>query len=282
MLEPFTLSLCLITVGISCWAFEKRLLLDQLMFRPEAILKDKEWYRILSSALIHADGRHLTFNILTLYLFGIIIEADFGGPALIGIYVASVAGGALLSLYLHRFHDYAALGASGGVCGVMFASIFLIPGMDVTMFFLPVGIPGPVYALCYLAWTFYSIRRATDNVAHDAHFGGALVGLLLAVVIAPRNCLASPLLFAGSFAFAAVCLYALSRDPMGISSLLFSAKRQNPADDLRSREYDEAIERKKERDEVDRILDKIAAKGISSISTRERATLNRMSQKVHK
>jgi membrane associated rhomboid family serine protease len=282
MSEPFTLSLCLITVGISCWAFQRQTLRDALLFRPESILRDKEWYRVLTSALLHADGRHLAFNMISLYLFGINVEADFGGPVLVGIYLASVAGGSLLSLYIHRFHDYSALGASGGVCGVMFASIFLIPGMNVNFLFLPIGIPGPLYAVCYLVWTFYSLRRGTGNVAHDAHFGGALVGLVLAAIIAPRSCLASPGLFIGCFAFAAACLYALSRDPMGISGSFLSLRKPEPGNDLRSMEYDEAIERKKERDEVDRILDKIAAKGIGSISRKERATLDRMSAKAKK
>ncbi len=96
MSESFTLLLCLATTGISCWAFQKPHLRDRLLFRPESILKHKEWYRLFSGALIHADGKHLLFNMLSLYLFGIEVEADFGAPVLAGIYVASVAGGSLL------------------------------------------------------------------------------------------------------------------------------------------------------------------------------------------
>lgn len=282
MSSPATLSICLVTIAVSCWAFKDRTIRDRLLFRPEAILRYKEWYRLFSSALIHADGQHLAGNLISFYLFGTAIEAAFGPLILAAVYVASVLGGSLLSLYLHRHHDYAALGASGGVCGVIFASIFLMPGTDVRFLLIPLGIPGPVYAICYLVWTFFALRKGLGNIGHDAHFGGALVGLILAALIAPRNCMESPALFAGSFAFAAFCLYVLSRDPQGFTGNVFSFGKSKQHGTSRSQEYDEAIERAKERAEVDRILDKIAAKGIDSITRKERLKLNEMSAKARK
>jgi membrane associated rhomboid family serine protease len=202
MSEPVVSLFSLITAGVSFLAFCYPDLSDRLLFRPNKILAQKEWYRLFSSALIHADWIHLCFNLVALYSFGEIVEAIFGGHMLLLIYLASVLGGSLLSLFLHRYHDYSALGASGGVCGVMFASIFLVPGLSVSMYFVPVGIPGPIFAGLYLVGTFIALRKGVGNVGHDAHFGGAMVGLLLALAIAPENCLVSPVLFTSAFYYA--------------------------------------------------------------------------------
>jgi membrane associated rhomboid family serine protease len=282
MSEPVVSLLCLLTAGVSFLAFRNPELSDRLLFRPDNILAQKEWYRLFSSALIHADWIHLCFNLVALYSFGEMVEAIFGGHMLLLIYLASILGGSLLSLFLHRYHDYSALGASGGVCGVMFASIFLVPGLSVSLFLVPIGIPGPIFAGLYLVGTFVALRKGVGNLGHDAHFGGAIVGLLLALAMAPENCFASPVLFSSAFLFSAFCLFVLARDPMGISGTVFSFGTVERRSNIRYQRYDEARARNQEQEEIDRILDKIATRGMDSLSERERAKLHNASSKIRR
>lgn len=275
MESPFCLALCLLTAAVSLLAFKQPSLLARLMFVPERILAHREWERLLSSALIHANAPHLIFNLLTLYMFGGVIENVRGGVILLGIYLAAVAGGSLLSLWLHRHQNYAALGASGGVCGVMFAAIFLQPGLEVGIFFIPLPMPGPVFALLYLAFTFYALHRGGGNIGHDAHFGGAVVGLALAALLAPENCLASPWMFGGSALLSLVALVVLARHPFA-----HSATRRPPHQpDERFRNYDDNLARRREEDEVNRILEKIAAHGIHSLTPPEREVLAKAAER---
>ncbi|HTI98106.1 MAG TPA: rhomboid family intramembrane serine protease [Dongiaceae bacterium] len=268
-----TLLVCVVTVLVSLVAFTNDRLRERLLFRPEAILAHKQWDRLFSSALIHADWMHLGFNLFALYSFGSLVEEVYGRALFLGIYVASILGGSLLSLWLHRHHDYAALGASGGVCGVMFAAIFLVPGTGVGMMFLPLTLPGPVFAGGYLVLTFIALRRRQDNVGHDAHFGGACVGLLLAAAIEPNACLQSRWFYLACLLFCIGCLYVLGRNPLGLRESVLHVQTPAHRCNLRYQRYDEAAARRQEQEKVDELLDKISARGLHSLSSRERAFL---------
>jgi len=230
MNAPVTITVCIVTAIITQVALSKPAVLQRLLFKPEEILRKKEYDRLFSSALIHADWMHAGFNLFALYSFGSAIELIYGWKTLIVIYAFSVLGGSLLSLYLHRHHAYAALGASGGVSGVIFATIFLVPGTGVSLFFIPIAIPGNVFALVYLVGSFWGLRKKVGNIGHDAHFGGAIAGLVFAYSIRPQFCLADPLYFWGSVAVSLVCLAALYLDPQNKSGSLLptrSPKKKN-------------------------------------------------------
>ena len=273
-----TLLLCVVTGVVTFLAFQNPALRKRLLFQPQDILARKQWYRLLSSALIHANWAHLGFNLFALYSFGRSLEAFYGSITLLGIYVASILGGSLLSLFIHRNHDYSALGASGGVCGVIFATIFLVPGTSVGLVFLPIWIPGPLFAVLYLVFTYIALRRTADNIGHDAHFGGALVGLVAALVLSPQRCLASPILFVASLLVALCGLVLLARDPSGFGSKLFSIGSSPHRPNIRYQRYDEARDRHQARAEIDRILDKVSKHGIGSLSRKERARLEAFSR----
>src|SRR5262245_51565344 len=148
MNEPIcTLLLIVITTVATLLVFRDRSLEPKFIFWPEAILAGKQYYRLVTSAFLHADGWHLLVNMMTLYLFGSVIEFSYGAVQLILIYFGAIVGGSLLSLLVHRHHDYRAYGASGGTCGLVFAYILLFPGGYVRMFYLPIAVPGWAYAL---------------------------------------------------------------------------------------------------------------------------------------
>ena len=165
------------------------------LFSTRAILADKQYYRILSSGALHADWIHLLFNMFSLYSFGSVVEFSFGPLIFLAIYLTSIIGGSLLALILHRKEEYLALGASGGVCGVIFACIFLIPGTSVMLFFIPFAIPAHIYAILFILISFFGIRTQMGNIGHDAHLGGAIIGLLTATIIRPSIILNNPVLY---------------------------------------------------------------------------------------
>jgi len=189
MNEPtglFTIVIIAITALVSAAGFASPPFVERYLFEPEMVLRRAQYYRLLSSGFLHANVAHLVVNMFSLYSFGGSIESTAGAPTFIVIYFSSMLGGNLLSLFLHRNQAYRALGASGGVCGVIFASIFLIPGSSVYMLPVPVPIPSSVYAVLFIAISIFGIQSGRGNIGHDAHLGGAIIGLIVTTLLYPR------------------------------------------------------------------------------------------------
>src|ERR1700733_6615280 len=178
-----TIAIIAVTGIFSFIGFSNQSFVERFIFCPEYILRDKQGYRLVTSAFLHANWQHLIFNMFSFYAFGRHIELWLGITPLLAIYFASIVGGSLLSLSLHRHHIYKAYGASGGVCGVIYAYIFLFPGSGIYVLPLPFAIPAWIYAIAFLLLSFYGINRANDNIGHDAHLGGAIIGLLTATAL---------------------------------------------------------------------------------------------------
>jgi membrane associated rhomboid family serine protease len=69
----------------------------------------------------------------------------------------------------------------------MFSAILLHPSLKLSLFLLPIAVPGMVYALGYLAYSAWSSYRARDGINHAAHFAGAIYGSLLTYVLEPQR-----------------------------------------------------------------------------------------------
>lgn len=78
---------------------------------------------------------------------------------------------------------YNSLGASGAVSAIVFASILFEPWNPIYLFFIPIGIPAVIFGVAFLAISQYLGNRGGDNINHDAHFYGALFGLLFTIVM---------------------------------------------------------------------------------------------------
>jgi membrane associated rhomboid family serine protease len=183
---PWTIAIIAVTVLVSAGGFASPPFTERYLFEPAMILRRAQYYRLLTSGFLHANWAHLVVNMFSFYSFGGYIESLIGAPTLVAIYFSSILGGNLLSLLLHRNHAYRALGASGGVCGVVFASIFLIPGSSVYMLPVPVPIPSSIYAVLFIAISFFGIRSRRGNIGHDAHLGGAIIGLAVTTLLHPK------------------------------------------------------------------------------------------------
>lgn len=145
-----------------------------------------EKIRLFSSGFLHADMQHLLFNMLTLYFFANVVIAYLGTTQFMLIYLGSLLLGNLLSLYFHKneFH-YSAVGASGAVSGVVYAAILLQPGMSLYLFFVPIPIPAYLFGIGYLLYSIYGMKNRIGNIGHDAHFGGAIGGYVITLVLSP-------------------------------------------------------------------------------------------------
>lgn len=188
-----TLIIIIITAFISITAFNNQELFNKLKFNAYAINKSKQWYRFLSYGVVHADWGHLIINMLVLWSFGDLVElyfnAYFGIKGKLFFLLLYILGIALSTTYSYEKHKknayYNAVGASGAVSAVLFASIILHPTGSIMLLFFPVPIPAPVFGLLYLIYSAYMARRGNDNIGHDAHFFGAIFGVLFILVLKP-------------------------------------------------------------------------------------------------
>lgn len=280
MLTPIATGVLVVTAMMTFMAFARPGLKERLLFDPFQILRGRQYERMLTSGLIHADVMHFLFNMYSFCSFAGIIEAIYGWKALLLVYIGSVLGGSVLSLLIHRHHEYRALGASGGVCGLIFASVFLLPGNSVRLFMVPVPLPAYVFAIGFLVYSFVSHRRGRDNIGHDAHLGGAISGLLVAMVLRPELVFSQPLMLAIVIGLAVLILLAMIYDPGRVLEhhLKLTDTRKG---DKRTVEYDDNARRNKDKEEVDRLLDKVAKKGANGLSKAEQRRLKELSRKIY-
>jgi membrane associated rhomboid family serine protease len=165
----------------------------KLLFNPYVVLRRKEWHRIITHTAVHSGVLHLLINMFVFYMFGSAVEDVFG--ALNGsagslyfavLYLGGAAFATLPSFVKHRNNPgYNAVGASGAVSSVLFAYVLMFPTQTVYLYgILPMY--AIVFGLAYLAYEWYMDKKAQDNVAHDAHFYGAIFGVAFTILMDPK------------------------------------------------------------------------------------------------
>jgi membrane associated rhomboid family serine protease len=188
-----TVLIIVVTAGLSVWAWNNASIMYGWVLNPYDVVSKNQYYRMLTSGFLHADWGHLIFNMITLYAFGGVIEYLFGqffGPLggiyLLCFYLAGIIVSDIPTLLKHRRDPgYNSLGASGGVSSIVFASILFSPLQKIYIFFIPVGIPGFIFGGLYLAYSYYESRQNRGTVNHDAHFYGALFGIVCMILVYP-------------------------------------------------------------------------------------------------
>jgi membrane associated rhomboid family serine protease len=126
------LVILVVTFLVSYQGFKHPDYLDKYSFRVKDILYGRQYYRLITSGLLHTGWVHLLLNAVTFYCFSSSVEATVGYRNFLIIYVGSLVGGNLLALLLHRRDAaYSAVGASGAISGLVFAAIALYPDMRV-------------------------------------------------------------------------------------------------------------------------------------------------------
>jgi len=188
-----SLFIIIVTAIVSILAFNNRELFRRLAFNAYDIKHFKNTYRFLSYALIHADWIHLLINMMVLYSFGRIVEEYynmyFGLKGIFYYILLYIGGTALSTLPSYGKHkddySYTAVGASGAVSAVVFASIIFAPLSKIYLFPLPFGIPAILFGVMYLFYSAYMGKKNVDNVGHDAHFWGAIFGFAFTIALKP-------------------------------------------------------------------------------------------------
>jgi membrane associated rhomboid family serine protease len=184
-----TLAIIAITCVVSFLALGKPRLMDDLILWPPAIQRHREYHRLVTYGLVHADFGHLLFNMLTLFFFGRAIESfyamELGRLGFLLFYIGALVV-SILPTYLknRRNPNYHSLGASGAVSAVLFAYILFAPWNRIIVLILPM--PAILYAVLYVGYSIYMDRVGRDNINHSAHLWGAAYGVIFTLATEPR------------------------------------------------------------------------------------------------
>ena len=189
-----TTGIIAISVLVSWYALSKPNILNRMMMNPYRIDRNREYYRFITSGLIHANFSHLLWNMFSLYFFGNVVEQYFAfifgtaGPYFfMALYVLAIIVSDLPTYFKNRNNPgYNSLGASGGVAAIIFASVLFQPVQNIC-FYIVICMPGFILAVVYVIYSYYSGRRSNDNINHDAHLYGALFGILFCAVLYPAS-----------------------------------------------------------------------------------------------
>ena len=192
-IDKVLLLIIVANVLASIKGFSDRLFFDKYKFQIGAINRGEK-IRMLTSGFLHVDYVHLLLNMYVLYIFAPIIIIKLGVIKFLILYFGSLIAGSILTQVYHKNElYYTAVGASGAVAGIIYASILLNPGMNLMMFPLPIPIPGYIFGVGYLLYSIYGMKKQLGNVGHTAHLGGAIGGYALLLLVYPDAFLYSTL-----------------------------------------------------------------------------------------
>ena len=209
-LDLITIIIIAANVIISYKGFGDYSFFEKYKFNVGAVRRGEQ-IRLFSSGFLHADNAHLFFNMFSLYFFADVVINSVGVFYFTIIYIGSLLLGSLLSLYFHKEeYHYSAVGASGAVMGIIYSAILLHPGMSLYMFFIPIPIPAYIFGIGYLLYSIYGMKKRIGNIGHDAHFGGAIGGFVITLIVSPWL-LQTNLLMVGLLSLPIILLFVLKK-----------------------------------------------------------------------
>lgn len=179
------------TIATSLYTFYHPHLFGRLMLHPYSISRGRRLFTLLTSGLIHRDWGHLLFNMLTFYFFGFSLELIFASMSSWGhvqfavLYVLGMVFSDIRTVFKERHQsNYYSLGASGAISAVLFSFILFQPTTMLGIFMV-IPMPAWLFAILYLGYCVWAAKNAKDGINHDAHFYGAVFGLLFTVLLYP-------------------------------------------------------------------------------------------------
>ena len=191
---PITFIILAATVLVSWRAFEQSPLFEKLLHSPYRVKHNKQYYRLFSHMLVHADVMHLALNMFVFYSFGRVLESIFratwgvqqGGILFIALYVLGGVAATLPSMRKHGDnYGYNSVGASGGVSSLLMAYMILFPLNEIAFFFIPM--PAFIGVFVFFLLEHFMKRNVRSNIAHDAHIWGALFGIAFVALVVPSS-----------------------------------------------------------------------------------------------
>jgi membrane associated rhomboid family serine protease len=186
------LLIILVTAIVSYLAFGNPALFEKLVFSPYRIKHNKEYIRWIGHGFIHADYMHLIVNMMTLYFFSsaleqisMVVAGDYWFLYFVAFYLLSIVMSSLYAYHKNKDnYSYSAVGASGATSAMIFSYILFAPTSKIYLYFA-IGIPAWLFGVLYLVYEFYMGKKQQDNIGHDAHFFGALFGVVFTIISYP-------------------------------------------------------------------------------------------------
>jgi membrane associated rhomboid family serine protease len=246
--------------------FTSREVVQLLQFSPRTALT-RPW-TFVSYMFVHGGLLHLLANMLMLFVFGTAVEGRMGSRNFLIYYLFCGIGAAVFSLLLAGIMPVGAfVGASGAVLGVAVAFAMFWPDAELIVFPIPVPIKARTLVIGLVALDILASQLwPNDGIAHLAHVGGALFGYVyFRVQSLSRRSPSAP-------------AQAVERVVM-VQSGSSEPDRRTPVTPMRPRRR---IDSDPVAAEVDRVLDKISEKGISSLTAAERRFLDEVAKQKRK
>lgn len=190
---PATFALLVVNVAVSLYVFFVNPgLAEAWALRPYDVVQRRDYQRLVTGSFVHAGLGHLLFNMITLYFFGPMLEQVLGLGRFLALYFGSELASSLFTVWRrHRSETYSAVGASGAISGLVFAFCLFEPLARLYVFFA-IPMPALLFALVYVVGSIYAMRQSEagqggGGIAHEAHLGGALGGVLLTLLLYPAS-----------------------------------------------------------------------------------------------
>ncbi len=216
---------------------------------------------------VHANILHLATNMLGLYLFGTAVENRMGSRSFLLYYIYCGIGAAVFSVLLNFITPQSPIiGASGAVLGIAVAFAMFWPDAEIMVFPIPVPIRARTLVIGLAVIDVVFARWVQDGLAHEAHIGGMLAGWLFFKIQALSQRRPAPAPRQQSERVVMVQQTAATRESEPASAAPSRPLAPRPGNDPVAAE-------------VDRVLDKISAKGIGSLTSEERRFLDEVSKR---
>lgn len=184
---PVASLIFILTIITTLLAFSNEELYGKFMMHPYSVYRRRNVYTLITSGFIHKDWMHLFFNMFSFYFFAFNLERTIGHWQFGVLYLVSMVLSDLPSVAKHREDFwYNSLGASGAISAVVFGYILFFPMTGMYIMPIPFEIKAIFFGPLYLIYCSYASKYSRDNVNHDAHFFGALSGIMITIAMYPK------------------------------------------------------------------------------------------------